>query len=104
MNRRELLLAAAAATCAPGRAFAQPASRKFRVLALHSAPIRSGPYHGALKERLAKHGFIEGKNLLDDTQYKHTPHEYREIAPETTYRWDNTYVGRRYYVGMTYTF
>jgi TonB-dependent receptor len=48
--------------------------------------------------------FVEGKNLLDDTQYKHTPHEYREIAPETTYRWDNTYVGRRYYVGMTYTF
>ena len=48
--------------------------------------------------------FVEGKNLLDDTQYKHTPHEYREIAPETTYRWDNTYIGRRYYVGMSYTF
>lgn len=48
--------------------------------------------------------FVEGKNLLDDTQYKHTPHEYREISPETTYRWDNTYVGRRYYVGMSYTF
>jgi TonB-dependent receptor len=48
--------------------------------------------------------FVEGKNLLDDTQYKHTPHEYREIAPETTYRWDNTYVGRRYYAGVTYTF
>jgi hypothetical protein len=48
--------------------------------------------------------FIEGKNLLDDTQYKHTPHEYREISPETTYRWDNTYVGRRYYMGVSYTF
>jgi TonB-dependent receptor len=48
--------------------------------------------------------FVEGKNLLDDTQYKHTPHEYREISPETTYRWDNTYVGRRYYVGVSYTF
>lgn len=64
MNRREVLLATAAATLMPARAFAQPAGRKFRVLALHSAPIRSGPYHDALKERLATHGFIEGKNLV----------------------------------------
>ena len=48
--------------------------------------------------------FVEGKNLLDDTQYKHTPNEYREISPETTYRWDNTFVGRKYYVGLIYTF
>lgn len=65
MKRRELLLAAAA-TLMSGRTFAQPASRKLRVLVLHSAPIRSGPYHGALKERLATHGFIEGKNLVLD--------------------------------------
>ena len=42
------------------------------------------------------HGFAEGKNLLDDTQYRFTPHEYREIAPETTMRWDDTFVGRKY--------
>jgi putative ABC transport system substrate-binding protein len=66
MKRRELLLAAAAATLMPARAFPQPAGRKFRVLVLHSAPIASGPYHRALKERLAIHRFIEGKNLLLD--------------------------------------
>jgi hypothetical protein len=66
MNRRDVLLATAAATVMPGRAFAQLAGRKFRVLAIHSAPIQSGPYHGALKERLATHGFIEGKNLVLD--------------------------------------
>jgi putative tryptophan/tyrosine transport system substrate-binding protein len=68
MNRRDVLLATAAATVMPGRAFAQLAGRKFRVLAIHSAPIQSGPYHGALKERLATHGFIEGKNLVLDAQ------------------------------------
>ena len=36
------------------------------MLVLHSAPIPSGPYHAALRERLATHGFIEGKNLLLD--------------------------------------
>jgi putative ABC transport system substrate-binding protein len=66
MKRRELLLAAAVATLMPGRALAQPAGRKLRVLVLHSAPIRSGPYHEALRERLATHGFIEGKNLVVD--------------------------------------
>ena len=65
MKRRELLLAAAAAaTLMPGGALAQPAGRKLKVLLLHSAPIRSGPYHESLKERLAAHGFIEGKNLV----------------------------------------
>ena len=49
-------------------------------------------------------GFLEAKNLLDDTQYRFTPHEYREIAPETTMRWDNTFVGRKYYTGVIYTF
>lgn len=37
-----------------------------RVLVLHSAPIPSGPYHKALKERLAIHGLVEGKNLILD--------------------------------------
>ena len=40
--------------------------RKYRVLVLHSAPIPSGPYHAALRARLATHGFVEGKNLVLD--------------------------------------
>lgn len=49
------------------RVFAQQSARKYRVIILHSAPIPSGPYHAALKERLALHGFVEGKNLVLDT-------------------------------------
>ena len=33
---------------------------------IHSVPITFGPYHAALKERLATHGFVEGKNLVLD--------------------------------------
>jgi putative ABC transport system substrate-binding protein len=66
MNRRHILLAAAA-TFLPRTARPQPASKTFRVIVLHSAPIPSGPYHAALKERLAVHGFVEGKNLVLDT-------------------------------------
>lgn len=66
MKRRGILLSLAALVLAPGPAHSQPAGRKVRVLVLHSAPIPSGPYHAALKERLAMHGFVEGKNLILD--------------------------------------
>jgi putative ABC transport system substrate-binding protein len=67
-NRRGVLLGAGAALIASAITLrAQPAGRKLRVLVLHSAPIPSGPYHAALKERLAVHGFAEGKNLILDT-------------------------------------
>lgn len=58
--------AGAAGILLPGHALAQLAARKLRVLVLHSAPIPSGPYHGALRERLAVRGFVEGKNLILD--------------------------------------
>lgn len=63
MNRRKAI-AAILALATPARADAQAAGQKYRVLVLHSAPIPSGPYHAALKERLATHGFVEGKNLM----------------------------------------
>jgi putative ABC transport system substrate-binding protein len=65
MNRRSAI-AAILALATPARADAQAAGQKYRVLVLHSAPIPSGPYHAALKERLATHGFVEGKNLVLD--------------------------------------
>jgi putative tryptophan/tyrosine transport system substrate-binding protein len=65
MNRRRLLLAAPAILMVGG-ALAQPTGRKSRVLVIHSAPIASGPYHAALRERLAMQGFVEGKNLVLD--------------------------------------
>jgi putative ABC transport system substrate-binding protein len=67
MNRRRVVLGSAAAMLLPRAALSQSATRTFRVIVLHSAPIPSGPYHAALKERLATHGFVEGKNLVLDT-------------------------------------
>lgn len=65
MKRRDAVCALLA-LAATSSVMAQPAGRKFRVLVLHSAPIPSGPFHVALRERLARHGFVEGKNLLLD--------------------------------------
>lgn len=67
MKRRDILLAGAAGVLVAGRAVAQPAGRSFRVLVLHSAPIASGPYHAALRDRMAMHGLVAGKNLVLET-------------------------------------
>ena len=49
--------------------------------------------------------FVEGKNLLDDTVYRFTPNDYRQIDDEgTPYRYDMSYYGRKYYAGLIYTF
>jgi len=48
--------------------------------------------------------FAEGKNLLDDKISRFTPETYRNIGGGTPYVFDTTYMGRRYYVGMTATF
>jgi putative ABC transport system substrate-binding protein len=66
MKRRHILLAGAAGVLLAGRAVAQRAGPKFRVLVVHSAPMASGPYHSALQAGLAAHGFVEGKNLILD--------------------------------------
>ena len=65
MKRRAAIQLACAMLAAPRLVLGQ-AQRVFRVIVLHSAPIPSGPYHAALKERLAAHGFVEGKNLVLD--------------------------------------
>jgi len=48
--------------------------------------------------------FAEGKNLLDDSLSRFTPDEYRNIGGGAPYVFDTTYMGRRYYVGLTATF
>jgi len=70
MNRRRILLAGAAGalTCA-ARAFGQQPVRKYRIAALFSVPdAYNAPYRAALKERLATHGFAEGRNLSIDAR------------------------------------
>lgn len=67
-NRRRRLLVAACAMLASPRAGAQKPSRDYRIGAL----LASGPgmehYRDALRERLAGHGFVEGKNLRIDAR------------------------------------
>ena len=65
MKRRTILLGGGAALLSQA-ALPQTSARKVRVLVIHSVPITFGPYHAALKERLAMHGYVEGKNLTLD--------------------------------------
>ncbi len=66
-RRRRLLLAASALLAAP-IALAQKTARTYRVGVL----LASGPgmerYRAALLERLAGHGFVEGRNLEIDAR------------------------------------
>lgn len=67
VGRRRFLVAACVALASP-RVDAQRAAREYRVGAL----LASGPgmerYRDALRERLASHGFVEGKNLHIDAR------------------------------------
>ena len=65
MKRREILLAWAAGSLLPAaQAFAQQPSRKYRIVVFSPVPsLESARYWSALRERLAAHGFIDGKNL-----------------------------------------
>ena len=65
-SRRSVLLLAGATFVAPRLTFAQQPARKVRIAVLHTTPLSGNPYHRALKERLAAHGFVEGKNLVID--------------------------------------
>jgi len=68
MKRRQLLLGgSAAAALSLAKAFAQERARKYRIAVLLSVPLAyDAPYRAALKERLAAHGFVEGRNLSSD--------------------------------------
>jgi len=50
---------------APLTARAQTAGRTYRLGSLHQSP-RSAPHHVAFYEELARLGFVEGQNLIDD--------------------------------------
>jgi putative ABC transport system substrate-binding protein len=68
IDRREFMVAAGALVAAP-LARAQVASRVYRVGVL--IPIggyRMSPYLKAFAERLAAHGFVEGRNLVIDVR------------------------------------
>jgi len=69
MDRRGFVLAAgaAAALLPAARALAQSPARKYRIGVLWTIPESAqGPYRAALKERLAAHGFVEGRSLTID--------------------------------------
>ena len=67
------------------RAFAQPSARRFRIAVLFSVPLAyNAPYRAALVERLAAHGFTEGKNLAIDVRSTTQGFEYdrKQVAEQ----------------------
>jgi len=65
MKRRAIVLGGAAtATLAATRGIAQQVTRRFRVGVISPLTgLGAGPYLSALRDQLAKHGFVEGQNL-----------------------------------------
>lgn len=66
-RRRRLLLAAGAMLASP-LARAQKPGRDYRVGVLLAGSSGMERYHDALRERLAGHGFVEGRNLRVDAR------------------------------------
>jgi putative ABC transport system substrate-binding protein len=77
MNRRQFVVAAAAGALLPATsAFAQQPSRKYRIGYLFPLPPSvNEPYLAAVRERLATHGFVEGKNLEIDARRAYPLHD-----------------------------
>jgi len=64
IERRQFLIAASALLAAPKTGWAQRSDRTYVVGALlGGVPVDRERYRAVLRERLATHGFIEGKNL-----------------------------------------
>jgi putative ABC transport system substrate-binding protein len=69
MRRRDLLLASSALLAAP-LAGAQAPARTFRIGMLFPVSAQSASAHlPAFRERMAQHGFVEGRNLTLDFRY-----------------------------------
>jgi len=68
MRRRRVLLLAAASV--PLGALAQQQARSHRIAAIFPMPSTTAqPYLAVLRERLATHGFAEGRNLAIDARF-----------------------------------
>jgi len=73
MNRRHFLVAGAGGALLPAvGAFAQRQGRKYRIAFLYTVPpAENAPHLGALRERLAVHGFTDSDNLDIDARRVH---------------------------------
>ena len=84
MRRRTLLAAACAlALPAPFSVLAQQARRKYRVGVLLPTKLLAVERLAAVRERLASHGFIEGRNLSIDMRY---PASWTQASRESAAR------------------
>ena len=83
IRRRQFLLAAGSLLAAP-LAHGQQPGRNYRVGALFvGGAAATDQYRSALRDRLASHGFVEGRNLkIDSRGATGQFHEDREVARE----------------------
>jgi putative ABC transport system substrate-binding protein len=67
MRRREFVTLIGVAATLPFAARAQDAGRTYRLGSLH-INLRNSPHHVALFDELRRLGFVDGQNLVVDTQ------------------------------------
>ena len=83
MKRRTVVMGGVAALLAQTGALAQDPGRSYRVGALlPTAGLAARPYLAALRERLAAHGFDEGRNLTIEPRYPTSSTEVEGLIPE----------------------
>jgi ABC-type uncharacterized transport system substrate-binding protein len=82
ITRRQILKAGVAASLVATTVCAQEPGRVYRLGAVHAAR-RDAPHHVALRGELARHGFVEGQNLMtDDGGFGLRPDQFEGHAAE----------------------
>ena len=83
MNRRGFLSGLGALSAAPSFAWAQPATRVYRIGFLVSAQTDTNPLPGVLLSRLGELGYAEGRNLIVERRFTEGRNErYPALATE----------------------
>ena len=83
MNRRGFLSGLGALSAAPSFAWAQPATRVYRIGFLVSAQTDTNPLPGVLLGRLGELGYAEGRNLIVERRFTEGRNErYPALATE----------------------
>src|SRR5262249_7166631 len=91
-SRRALLAVVAAMLAAPSLGRAQQTGRIYRIGFPSLGRRNNNPYHDAYFDELAKHGFIEGANLVVDGQFAIDVDNLDVVAAEMAQRAPDAFV------------
>ena len=82
MKRREFIAATAALLVSPRRSLAQGTRRRLGFLAIGDEPVARDQHERSVLDGLRNHGWIEGKNLIIEYRYAHSPDRLPAFAAE----------------------